>query len=1142
MHALELGMCCARDILRDAFGLVVVEKALDPLDADDFVKLSAVLANKLTGITEELQGPAIKQALKTLDVDWPNLSEAAKSKVIRQANKAMLFPNKKIGPAVQAEFERTAKQVMPNAKESATAKFKLGIPSTFNAEDKNVAQFVMANQGNYVTNALGQRIQGHTNTVRNIVSDGIAQGKGRREIAQEIWDSYHGAKGLKVNGLKDNKFYYEVVAASFMNRARTAASLSAFKQAGVQFYIWDSVLDEATTETCRFMHNKRFPVEGGLKQIEDVATADDPEAIKTMQPWVRDAKDADGNKIIVAGTGENRITIATVQQAAAGKMDAVGQYTAKFTDQQLFQQGISMPPIHGLCRSTVLADSKSISAPVKQPTAPAVPAGAVPPVDPKAAKARAAALSKMGKLPKSAGGMGRVHKFATNTEPTYMDAFAPDEVETFVEQGKGKFRKPKREDVLFNSSVFDPKKVEDLIKSPKALADAQAKTILLKHNGKIYLFGDQSAAVASRLLGQRRIAGRMIDLDKIKPSVPSKPLTKPKAKPKKPLPKVVPKPQVTPKPPKMAPPEAHKNILHEKTGSARGSNDGGFYRGKDGVNRYVKFYDDPTQAASEHLANQLYRDLGLEAPNSQVFKTADGRLAYASDIFEGGKTLGSTTITKARATKAMDGFVGDVLTGNWDAAGLSHDNMMVLPSGKVARIDNGGTFLFRAKYGRKPPGVLNAITEWDKLLDPSVNPSYSQLASKAEFNPIDARKKIISQVDKLLAVQKANGGWAKYVDRVAPQLGTNDRKAIVGMLNSRTDLLKKKRLELKKYKPPPKPKPGDTKWRWKEKPVGGAKPRKGLRFEDLPEKPIPVEYNKLRSGMMQNESIRDYRARIQKSLNRLTNAERYAIEEFTGNGYGEVRWSEEEGKPNRAAKLIKSGLAKLDPEPRTVYRGISGLPTSIKAEFLEKEIIALGKGNKGASTSTSWKPDVSLNWQGTKSDPYSKDQFNVFYRINGKTCKGVENISMHEHERELMFDADARFRVTGISRVRGQKRVIMIEAEEIIGPERDKILAQERKRTRKAMVLMSKQDSLPPAFVDHGEGRFTVRGVDMDEDWPDEVWLPDKPIGENDGPNGRAVKLTDVHTLTREELLIAVVDHPVFGLIRPWRNVWGVGL
>lgn len=1150
---LELGARAAADILRDSFGIVIVDKALNPLDPKDFLTLSKKLGDQLNNVVEELQAPAIRNALKTLDVDWVNMDEAAVSRVVREANKQMLFPNKKIAPRVDAIFQKQGDALIKQSKEAAIDKFKLPISATFGAEDKAVRIFVVNNQANFITDALGNKVNAHSNTVREIVSSGVSRGLGRRDIAQEIFESYHGKPGLQAFGLRDNKFYFEVVAASFVNRGRTAASMAAFQQAGVEFYIWDSVLDEVTTETCRFMHNKRFRTSSAMAQIG--AVADSPDDIKTLQPWVRSAFDAEGNSILVAGTGANRFTIATVTKPAAGQLDQVGQYNAKLNDSELMEGGMGMPPIHGLCRSTVVADPTSLVSVPKPPigatVAPAVPPAKVPKIPaPLTAKAENAALKKLSKWKGSGWDDGHVfHKgIPMDLEPEFQDLFSVQDAFALEDAGKYKIRKPKREDVFLLTPEVSAPEVKAAIKDYKnmlaqAVNDTERHIVMAKYKGRYYVIDGDPLVVAMRLRGERRIVGRVIDLDKLKPKVPTPAIVKPKAaKPTKPI-----------APPANA--KTHEVILFENTAPARGSNKGGFYRGSDGVNRYVKFYDDPTQAASEHLANEIYRELGLESPVSQVFKTADGKLAYASEIFEGGETLsaikqakGTRLPFKTDATNAMDGFVGDVLTGNWDAAGLGHDNMMRLANGKLARIDNGGTFLFRAQQGRKPTSVLNSITEWDKFLDVKVNPEYAQLAQQAGFDVIASRKAVIKQIDNVIALEKRSGGWGSLVDRVAPELPTIDRKAIVDMLEARTKLLKAKRLELKKFKPP---KPGD--WVFKEKPVGGVKPRKGLRVEDLPERDLPVEWKKLEGGRAQEGITQaQYRERVEKSFEKLSTQEKAAITDFTGGGYIDVRASEttaqvsRSGRPGASSNAITKGLAKLPGTNRTAYRGIGNLSGDTAPSFLEHDVIGLGKGNTGATTSLSRSPDVAIDWGSVNKDPWGGDTINVFYRLNTRTGVAVENISLHRSELEIMVSRNSRFRVTGLSRVKGTKRSIMIEADEIVGKELEDFLAQEAAGITKAFVIddirKDDDDDMPPAFVDHGGGRITIRGKDIDDDWPDEIVIPDGVVDVDRPLTGRVVKLTEIHKLTRKELVVAVVDHPVFGMMRPWRYVGGVGV
>lgn len=233
------------------------------------------------------------------------------------------------------------------------------------------------------------------------------------------------------------------------------------------------------------------------------------------------------------------------------------------------------------------------------------------------------------------------------------------------------------------------------------------------------------------------------------------------------------------------------NILHKKTGGQGGSNPGGFYKGKDGVDRYVKFYDNPSRGRCEAVANTLYRDLGISAPKSSIFPTNNGKEAYASEIIHDGQILQKAGVTKENAQAILKGFAADVLTSNWDTVGLVNDNIL-MKNGEAHRIDNGATFQYRAQGTPKPEGLLNKITEFDGFMNPSINPQYARIANKAGVTSGDQIPNIKGQVQNIVNLEKASGGWSNYLSSKAPFLTSTEHDKIAGMLTSRTALLKQK--------------------------------------------------------------------------------------------------------------------------------------------------------------------------------------------------------------------------------------------------------------------------------------------------------------------------------------------------------------
>jgi SPP1 gp7 family putative phage head morphogenesis protein len=1004
------------EIIGSLFRVEVEKKVLDPLSVSGFIAISSRIGKALQGKPAALQKQAVDQALASMsDVDWPNLTLEQSRKVSDLATKQLAKAGvEKIAPSVKAVIDKTSGPLMKATKESAVDKFSLGIRADFDTElDQRIGKFIVASEGMFATNQFGKLMPAQFGKqAKQIIANGLEQGFDRFEIAKQLNE--------KLSAFGRTPHYWQVVAASSANRARTLTQLSSYQQAGIQFSIWESVLDEQTTETCRFLHNKRFPVDGALDRfatteqlIEDAA---DPQLVKQEMPWVRTGKDADGNAKLFAGTGANRIPVAGITQSAVGQKDQIGSFSNGMSVDQLMANGISQPPIHGLCRSTIVPDTTTptISAPQPVPVTVPKPVPVPAPVS--------KALGRFKKLEKGVGGGVRSPLAADSSAP-YLDEFSVDETEALFKTN-AKILKPKAEDVRLVSNLVDGANVESLIKGGvESLAKLSARAV--KFNGKFWLIDDigHDIATAQRLFGNRRIRVKAIDLDKLKPKPKQPALVKPKKAPK-------PKPE-TPKPPD--PPATatptEDVILDQKIGDARGSNEGGFYRGRDGVERYVKFYDDAAQANGEHLANQIYRDLGLEAPDSTLFQRANGKTGYSSVLFKEGKTIADAGLTSGRAKQIMDGFVGDVMTANWDAVGTGLDNVMLLKSGKIARIDNGGSFLYRAKAGRKPVAARNAITEWQKFFDGS-NPHYARVAREAGFDgPEDFIKAIKTQFASVKKLQKSAGGWSAYVRGKAPGLKGQDFDDVVEMLEQRTKLLDKQIKEALK----PKPKAPV----FLAKPLSDVKPKRGLKFKDLPEKEI--EWHSSRTTLPSGESERAFEARWAKELSKLTAAEELGVKKFTNGRYGAIR-DVEVGAARGDAELrqwsdsIKQGLSKMPKHEGTVFRAVSRIDEDVvqgmlDGSGLDKGIFRMGQGNKGATTSFTWNSSFARDWKDVTQDGISGHK--IVYIAKSKNGVAVNPISVNKGEAEVMFHRDLKFKVTGLSRLRGTQKTLIMEIEEV---------------------------------------------------------------------------------------------------------------
>src|SRR6266550_4710789 len=83
----------------------------------------------------------------------------------------------------------------------------------------------------------------------------------------------------------------------------------------------------------------------------------------------------------------------------------------------------------------------------------------------------------------------------------------------------------------------------------------------------------------------------------------------------------------------------HPSADHwKKIGSQKGSNPGGVYKDHTDQSHYVKFYSKSERVQAEHLANLIYKSLGVQVPETNIVSIG-GKEAIASKMIDGAKPL-----------------------------------------------------------------------------------------------------------------------------------------------------------------------------------------------------------------------------------------------------------------------------------------------------------------------------------------------------------------------------------------------------------------------------------------------------------------------------------------------------------------------
>jgi len=181
-------------------------------------------------------------------------------------------------------------------------------------------------------------------------SMGLAElGLGRDEIASDL------QAGLAAVVTGRSPSYWEVVAMSFTNRARSHTQLAAFEEAGIERYRYEAVMDEVTSVQCRFLNGRIFSVDRAMRRFRDVEEERDPERISELQPLIQKGEDNAGNEFLFFERGGQRQLVAIVERSAAGERDAAGRFSRELSTDALEAAGVTVPPAHFRCRSTIVA-------------------------------------------------------------------------------------------------------------------------------------------------------------------------------------------------------------------------------------------------------------------------------------------------------------------------------------------------------------------------------------------------------------------------------------------------------------------------------------------------------------------------------------------------------------------------------------------------------------------------------------------------------------------------------------------------------------------------------------------------------------------------------------------------------------------
>lgn len=338
----------AADDMLSSLG-VPIRKALDPSTPRGFEGAVVRLAVTLRRFSRQPEADALRSAIAVLDVDWRALTPTRRSELVRLALTAAGRVIGMVHEAIRVPLGKAASEVVSATRTDARRK-GLSIAADFNAVDRRAMDYVTRANSLFVRDEYGRRLERLGQKVKRTVAQGLERGLGRDDLAEKL---QHIADASLA---QPSASYWEVVAASFVGESRSLSQVSAYAEAGIERYVFSAVLDEHTTDTCRYLDGKVFQTADALRTFERLEAAEDPLAIKHVRPWVREKTGEDGKRQLLIEHSGERTMLAVVERSGFGARDDRGEFSRGLSSRELGSLGIELPPLHGLCRSSVLPD------------------------------------------------------------------------------------------------------------------------------------------------------------------------------------------------------------------------------------------------------------------------------------------------------------------------------------------------------------------------------------------------------------------------------------------------------------------------------------------------------------------------------------------------------------------------------------------------------------------------------------------------------------------------------------------------------------------------------------------------------------------------------------------------------------------
>lgn len=340
---------------------VLIEKFIptDIFDGGFIGQLASSVARKVIGTYGQNLTGVGDAVMASLPKGWVNLKDtpAKMDKILHllhsNMSEIMEMSGRVSMPYWVETLAITSEAVVNGTSEYIADNFLPSIGTLLNAPEMETVNRIMNQQSIFIRDQLGKPSTSMMVGARKTIEEGLKAGLGRTEIGAQLQ-----AKLPKM-AMRYGKNYAGTVAANGIARTRAHTQLAQYKEAGIKYFEIVAMIDERTTDICRFLHGQIMNVEEA-HGLSTAASNAGPEDIYSTSPFLEMRSDAQGQAIGIKDGGP---TVASITRSGVGKVDDTGEFKAKLAGAQLQTQRVGAPPYHHRCRTRIRARIEMVTVP-----------------------------------------------------------------------------------------------------------------------------------------------------------------------------------------------------------------------------------------------------------------------------------------------------------------------------------------------------------------------------------------------------------------------------------------------------------------------------------------------------------------------------------------------------------------------------------------------------------------------------------------------------------------------------------------------------------------------------------------------------------------------------------------------------------